>query len=1303
MRKILFLFLSAVLVCGWAPGEHPSTAQMPEPLTWTHTSQADWMAGERDHLDVRTLDAMGWIDESDQDPRGAMRLRSQPGTWKEDPASPVVVPGAPGDWDDATISEAKVVYDGQTFHLWYAGRRRGPPGLKMPMDLGYATSSDGIHWQKSESNPVLVRGPLGSYDENMITAPYVLYDGEQFRMWYSAVDFDGDWSINYATSPDGVRWHKYESNPLLTETHDYRWDAVYIAEPCVLFNGSLFEMWYNGASATTETLLGHATSPDGIHWTRFEENRPVLTVAPDGAWDDFSVARAYVSFDGELYKMWYEGHNGSTWRIGYALSQDGIRWTRPSPNPIADLGKEGTWNSRVSSEPYVLFDGQTYWLWHSGYDGDKYRIGLMTAPAVYEAEGTFVSPAIVAERPVQWGTLQCDVDLPPGSGISFEIATNNDSQTWSGWQPVTTSWVSGTNSVDLAGLALPQSHSLRYRLTLSTIDPSVSPLVREVVFSEVLPDFGLSTDDELTLQTGQGGQIQVKLEPKGGFASPVELSLEGALPDGLEATWSPGALTPPGTATLNLQASSSLDTTPLTLTIAASSDGIVHQAHLALRLVAPTSTPAPTATPTSTPTPPPSSTPTAVATPTVVATPTPTPTPLPPPPPLPPVQPQMLWLGIGLAGAGVLILAGWLMARGLARPERPGQRRAWWRHGLWGILWLLIALAGIVLIWRHVETRRLAWEAYQSHIRPGVYVAGSATGSADSQPTASPAVEGHMYVGGIDASGMTLEEAREAIEAREIAPLRRTIVVHYMGHTAELHTEDLDLETNVDEIVAQAAAVGAGEDTNAAFGQFLLRNPTPVDVNLPLTYTFDYERLVPWVEGLAVEIESPLVEHAFDEQTLTFTRGRAGVHMDIQEALRRLQAAVSDLTIDQVELPVQIAPPQDWTDDQIKLAVSHAAPIWEQPAIPASSQQITIPFDAERWLGPNTPAASWQPTRTMTGYAFSPGQMGRRLDVTAAQHIIRTALDTDTPEVTARVLTDVMPAPLTLTDVKPLLLEIAGHFDGFTGFYVQDLESGQEIRHNTYVTTSGMSMIKVAIMVTAYRTVARPFSAELQEAMSMMIAHSINEKSNYVILQIGEGDFQLGLRRINETLQALDMRQTYIHRSYRTEEGPYYDPIEIPERPPVEVPPEEQIDLWPDTAMQTSLSDQAALFEALYRGTEGTGKLLGAFPALSPQDCQEMLDLLKTNPTRTFLGPGFANDVPMAHKNGFGGGSSTDERMNVGIIWPPEGRPYLVGLYQWDHQDWIHWLRVWPQQIEFSTTLYNYFCMPPPMPAPPAH
>ncbi len=402
---------------------------------WTHTTQADWMAGQRDHLDVRSLDALGTPYGYDQDPQGAIRLRSRPGPWSKHPDSPVIEPGPEGTWDDAVISEAKVVYDGRLFHAWYAGRKRGPPGLKMPMDLGYATSPDGVQWRKSEANPVLVRGPIGSDDENMITAPGVLYDGEQSLMWYSAVDFRGDWSIHLATSVDGVHWRKHEANPLLEETHDERWDAVYLAEPHVIYDGSQFRMWYNGASATTETLLGYATSPDGVHWTRYEENHPVLDAGPDGAWDDFAVARASVLYDGEQFKMWYEGHDGRAWRIGYATSENSVKWHKSAHNPILNLGAEGAWDSVIVSEPNVLFDGATYRLWHSGYDGDRYRVGLATAPAVYDPQGTFISAPLKSAQPIKWGTLTADLSVPEGTAVRIEVATSDDGVKWDDWTP----------------------------------------------------------------------------------------------------------------------------------------------------------------------------------------------------------------------------------------------------------------------------------------------------------------------------------------------------------------------------------------------------------------------------------------------------------------------------------------------------------------------------------------------------------------------------------------------------------------------------------------------------------------------------------------------------------------------------------------------------------------------------------------------------------------------------------------------------------------------------------------------------
>lgn len=1248
------------------------------PLTFVHTSQADWMLGERDCLDVRTLDAMGTPYGWDTDPRGAMRLRSRPGEWSEHPASPIVLPGDAGAWDDAVISEAKVIFDGETYHMWYAGRWRHPEGLKTPMDIGYATSTDGVQWRKYEANPVLKRGDLGSYDENILSAPMVLYDGETYHMWYSAANFKGDWSISYATSTDGAYWIKASQNPLLKETHDARWDAVYLAEPYVLWNGGSFQMWYNGASAQTQTLLGYATSTDGVAWTRFGQNRPVLTVAPDGQWDDFAVARASVMYDGERYQMWYEGHNGGTWRIGYATSLDGIDWTRGADNPIVDLGPDGSWKSNVASEPNVIFDGQLYRLYHSGYDGDLYRVGLVTAPPVYEERGVFTSTAFIHASPVHWGMLSFDLSLPAHTAVDVVLALSDDGSAWSEWREVgvleSSERFSGTQQIDLAAMPdPPTSRALRYRLTLRATDLQVSPLIREVRLSEVFPDFSIVLPDQsVLLQPGVRAAVPVSLKGWQGFNAPVRLSVAG-LPDALSATWVPGFITPPGTATLNLEASAALPPGALPLTLTAASGDLSHEAVLNLTVLEPlpTSTPAPTPLPTATLTPLPPRPPTL------------TPEPLPPLPPPPAFEFKIGAPGSVIALSGVAVLLLWLGAlvtfhpRTADQPEETAPRCPLWRHWAWAGLPILLILAGIVLLWRGFQVEWRAWETEHDRL--------------EALPVATHA----------PLPWLSEADLRAAIQARIVAPYLRALTVTWLDQTATISVADLGFDSNAEALATQAWAAMQTETGRSAVDAFLRGTPGNGEPSAQFVFTYSVqdEKIREFVQDVADQVQRPLLEQRLDEETLTFSAGRAGVELDVEQAAARIRAAVDDLSVSQIDLPLLVTEPRALAEAEIDLTLTRILPDWSRSPVPASTQPITIAFDTQRWIVGENKAEDWTPTRPMTGYQFLPGQMGWTLDITAAKQIILDAAATGAQDVSFKAIADVPPAPLTLSEIEPILLEVVGHFDGFSGFYVKDLTTGEEIRHNSMVTTSGMSMLKVAVMVTAYRVLPQPFSADLQDAMAQMIAHSINEKSNAVILQIGKGDFQAGLTKVNETLAALDMRQTYIRQGYHSPEGPFYEPIAVPTRQPVDVPPEEQIDLWPDTAMQTSLADQARLFEALYWGALGQGPLLVAFPNLTAQDCQAMLDLLKTNPTRTLLGPGFADDVPMAHKNGFGGGSNTDERMNVGIIWPPGGRPYLVGIYQWDNVDWIHWLRVWPQQIEFSSTLYAYFTMGEPLPA----
>ena len=71
-------------------------------------------------------------------------------------------------------------------------------------------------------------------------------------------------------------------------------------------------MWYSGAplqDVDRDYQMGHATSQDGINWTK-DTNNPVLTLGPSGSWDDAWSAFGEVSYTDGAFKMWYSGWSG---------------------------------------------------------------------------------------------------------------------------------------------------------------------------------------------------------------------------------------------------------------------------------------------------------------------------------------------------------------------------------------------------------------------------------------------------------------------------------------------------------------------------------------------------------------------------------------------------------------------------------------------------------------------------------------------------------------------------------------------------------------------------------------------------------------------------------------------------------------------------------------------------------------------------------------------------------------------------------------------------------------------------------
>ena len=110
--------------------------------------------------------------------------------------NPVLRSGPSGAWDQWGVGECSVVWDSAKtrYEMFYEGNEMdwftfGTSGI------GYAYSSDGIHWTKYAANPVLQNGPSGAWDIQA-TAPFVLLKNSMYQMWYG-----GNTGMGYASSP----------------------------------------------------------------------------------------------------------------------------------------------------------------------------------------------------------------------------------------------------------------------------------------------------------------------------------------------------------------------------------------------------------------------------------------------------------------------------------------------------------------------------------------------------------------------------------------------------------------------------------------------------------------------------------------------------------------------------------------------------------------------------------------------------------------------------------------------------------------------------------------------------------------------------------------------------------------------------------------------------------------------------------------------------------------------------------------------------------------------------------------------
>lgn len=229
------------------------------------------------------------------------------------------------------------------------------------------------------AEPVLSPGEIGTFDDSGTMLSWITRVNDTRYLYYIGwnlgvtVPFRN--SIGLAIGNKDQRFEK-RHGPIVDRGF---FDPCFVASSCVIFESGLWRMWYLSCIkwAIVEGKprhwyhLKYAESADGINWVR---NGAVCIDFKSP--DEYAISRPSVLKENGVYKMWFS-YRGSSYRIGYAESVDGIVWTRKDEEAGIDISASG-WDSEMIEYPFVfVHKGNRYMLYNgNGYGKTGFGIAV---------------------------------------------------------------------------------------------------------------------------------------------------------------------------------------------------------------------------------------------------------------------------------------------------------------------------------------------------------------------------------------------------------------------------------------------------------------------------------------------------------------------------------------------------------------------------------------------------------------------------------------------------------------------------------------------------------------------------------------------------------------------------------------------------------------------------------------------------------------------------------------------------------------------------------------------------------------
>ncbi len=220
--------------------------------------------------------------------------------------------------------------------------------------------------------PIIKPGENGQFDDSGSMATWLFTNNNDKFLYYigwnisTTVPFRN--SIGLAIKKNNeTKFKKFTNGPILDRS---KFDPCFVASCCVVeINGEYF-MWYLSCDKWIEDKklmkakynIKLAKSNDLFNWKR--EGVVCIDYESD---DEYAISRPSVIVEDDIFKMWYST-KGKNYKIGYAESDDGIKWRRKD-DEVGIIPSKSGWDSemieyphvfKMNSEKYMLYNGNDY-------------------------------------------------------------------------------------------------------------------------------------------------------------------------------------------------------------------------------------------------------------------------------------------------------------------------------------------------------------------------------------------------------------------------------------------------------------------------------------------------------------------------------------------------------------------------------------------------------------------------------------------------------------------------------------------------------------------------------------------------------------------------------------------------------------------------------------------------------------------------------------------------------------------------------------------------------------------------------